>query len=165
MDISTEKTEDENIIPRKAAYDDDVLHFGMTAIPNILLQRRNELQLTISEMDFILQLLSRVKDGEYGNIIGPPIAKVAKQLGCTPTTLHGAKKRLVGKGYLAIINERNDLRTNIYDLRPFMEKINKHARQKRLWDKIEINRDEEGAGASQVDRRLEEILKKLRKEK
>jgi hypothetical protein len=56
-------------------------------------------------------------------------ASMLREMFLTPGTVHAAKRGLVGKGFIKILNERNKKRTNTYDLAPMKEKIEGLTRQ------------------------------------
>jgi hypothetical protein len=114
-----------------------IAHFGFTPIPNILLRNRVALKLAPAEWSLLIDLLSRALQESAEFLVYPSVGEIVAQTGYVSTTIHTAKDGLVEKKMMKIPNERNRLRTNFYDLRPCIEKLNRFASDKLA---------EEGAG-------------------
>lgn len=127
-----------------------VSEYGFTAIPNFLLQQRERLGLTIGEADFFMQLLSRVKNQDFSHVASPKFGEIAERLGCAYGTLNTSKNGLVEKGFIIVLDERNKNRTNTYDLRPGITKMERLARSELFF--------KGGVGSGILD----EVLKKLK---
>jgi hypothetical protein len=107
-----------------------IAHFGFTPIPNVLLWNRAALKLAPAEWILLVDLLSRALRESADFLVHPSVGEIAAQTGYVSTTIHTAKDGLLEKEMLEIPNERNRLRTNFYDLRPCIEKLNRFSRDK-----------------------------------
>jgi DNA-binding MarR family transcriptional regulator len=88
---------------------------------NLLVRNMKELGLTATEVILLEYLLSYVSEGDAR--VSPSLKEMHRATGFAPGTIHAAKRGLVGKGFIKILNERNKKRTNTYDLAPLREKI------------------------------------------
>ena len=85
------------------------------------------LGLTATEVILLGYLLSHVSEGD--SRVSPSLKEMHRATGFAPGTIHAAKRGLVGKGFVKILNERNKKRTNTYDLAPLREKLEGLTRQ------------------------------------
>ena len=88
---------------------------------NLLVRNMKALELTATEVILLEYLLSYVSEGDAR--VSPSLKEMHRATGFAPGTIHAAKRGLVGKGFVQILNERNKKRTNTYDLAPLREKI------------------------------------------
>jgi DNA-binding MarR family transcriptional regulator len=79
------------------------------------------LGLTATEVILLGYLLSYSSEG--GSRVSPSLKEMHRATGFAPGTIHAAKRGLVGKGFIQILNERNKKRTNTYDLALLREKL------------------------------------------
>ena len=86
-----------------------------------LVRNMKGLGLTATEVVLLGYLLSHVSEGDPR--VAPSLKEMHRATGFAPGTIHAAKRGLVGKGFIKILNERNKKRTNTYDLAPLREKI------------------------------------------
>lgn len=89
--------------------------------PNLLIRNMKALGLTATEVILLGYLLSHASEGDAR--VSPSLKEMHRATGFAPGTIHAAKRGLVGKGFVKILNERNKKRTNTYDLAPLREKI------------------------------------------
>ena len=88
---------------------------------NLLIRNMKALGLTATEVILLEYLLSHVSEGNPR--VSPSLKEMHRATGFAPGTIHAAKRGLVGKGFIKILNERNKKRTNTYDLASLWEKI------------------------------------------
>ena len=88
---------------------------------NLLIRNMKALGLTATEVILLEYLLSHVSMGDAR--VSPSLKEMHRATGFAPGTIHAAKRGLVGKGFIKILNERNKKRTNTYDLAPLREKL------------------------------------------
>jgi DNA-binding MarR family transcriptional regulator len=88
---------------------------------NLLIRNMKALGLTATEVILLGYLLSHASEGDAR--VSPSLKEMHRATGFAPGTIHAAKRGLVGKGFVLILNERNKKRTNTYDLAPLREKI------------------------------------------
>jgi DNA-binding MarR family transcriptional regulator len=104
---------------------------GMAISPNVffnlLVRNMKALGLTATEVILLEYLLSYVSEGNPR--VSPSLKEMHRATGFAPGTIHAAKRGLVGKGFIKILNERNKKRTNTYDLAPLREKLEGLTRQ------------------------------------
>jgi DNA-binding MarR family transcriptional regulator len=89
--------------------------------PNLLVRNIKTLGLTATEVILLEYLLSHASEGNPH--VSPSLKEMHRATGFAPGTIHAAKRGLVGKGFIKILNERNKKRTNTYDLAPLREKL------------------------------------------
>jgi hypothetical protein len=87
----------------------------------LLIRNMKALGITATEVILLGYLLSYVSEGDAH--VSPSLKEMHRATGFAPGTIHAAKRGLVGKGFVKILNERNKKRTNTYDLAPLWEKI------------------------------------------
>jgi|GEM_PF-2216453 DNA-binding MarR family transcriptional regulator len=86
-----------------------------------LVRNMKALGLTATEVILLEYLLSHVSKGDAR--VSPSLKEMHRATGFAPGTIHAAKRGLVSKGFIKILNERNKKRTNTYDLAPLREKL------------------------------------------
>lgn len=86
-----------------------------------LVRNMKALELTATEVILLEYLLSHVS--EVDARVSPSLKEMHRATGFAPGTIHAAKRGLVDKGFVKILNERNKKRTNTYDLALLWEKI------------------------------------------
>ena len=94
-----------------------------------LIRNMKELEITASEIIFLEYLMSHGFTWEADCTVSPSLKEMHRATGLATATIHAAKRGLVGKGFINILNERNKKRTNTYDLAPLREKIEGLTRQ------------------------------------
>jgi DNA-binding MarR family transcriptional regulator len=94
---------------------------------NLLVRNMKALGLTATEVILLEYLLSYISEGDAR--VSPSLKEMHRATGFAPGTIHAAKRGLVGKGFIKILNERNKKRTNTYDLAPLREKLEGLTRQ------------------------------------
>jgi DNA-binding MarR family transcriptional regulator len=88
---------------------------------NFLIRNMKALGLTATEVILLAYLLSHASEGD--SRASPSLKEMHRATGFAPGTIHAAKRGLVGKGFVQILDERNKKRTNTYDLAPMRKKI------------------------------------------
>ena len=94
---------------------------------NLLIRNMKALGLTATEVILLEYLLSDASESD--SRVSPSLKEMHRATGFAPGTIHAAKRGLVEKGFVKILNERNKKRTNTYDLAPFREKLEGLTRQ------------------------------------
>ena len=94
---------------------------------NLLIRNMKALGLSAAEVILLEYLLSDASESD--SRVSPSLKEMHRATGFAPGTIHAAKRGLVGKGFVMILNERNKKRTNTYDLAPLREKIEGLTRQ------------------------------------
>jgi len=112
---------------------------------NLLVRNMKALGLTATEVILLEYLLSYSSEGN--SRVSPSLKEMHRATGFAPGTIHAAKRGLVGKGFIKILNERNKKRTNTYDLAPLREKIEGLTKQ----DTIDTPEQKADAGETSHD--------------
>jgi hypothetical protein len=104
---------------------DDIFGTFATVLPegvfSLLIRNMKKLGLTATEVILLGYLLSHATEGD--SRVSPSLKEMHRATGFAPGTIHAAKRGLVGKRFVKILNERNKKRTNTYDLAPLREKL------------------------------------------
>lgn len=102
-----------------------VVKLGFVQVPNMLVRNRKSLNLTRSEQELAIILLSYEFNGTTSC---PSFVEIAKKNGMSSRTIHEAKSGLESKQYLRINRtQRNKYKTHQYDLSGLRKKIRKLA--------------------------------------
>jgi DNA-binding MarR family transcriptional regulator len=88
---------------------------------SLFIRNMKALGLTATEVILLGYLLSYTSEGD--SRVSPSLKEMHRATGFAPGTIHAAKRGLVEKGFVKILNERNKKRTNTYDLAPLREKL------------------------------------------
>jgi hypothetical protein len=86
-----------------------------------LIRNMKALGLTATEVILLEYLIYYSSEGD--SRVSPSLKEMHRATGFAPGTIHAAKRGLVGKGFVQILDERNKKKTNTYDLAPLREKI------------------------------------------
>ena len=98
-----------------------VAKLGFVQIPNILVRNRKALNLTGSEQELAMILISY----EFSGVVSfPSLKQITNQNGMSSSTIHSAKKGLENKRYLSIDRSKpNKYKTHQYDLLGLRKKL------------------------------------------
>jgi DNA-binding MarR family transcriptional regulator len=91
--------------------------------PNLLIRNMKVLGLASAEIVFLEYLISGNFSWEGNCVVPVSLKEMHRATGLATGTIHAAKKRLVAKGLVQILNTRNKERTNTYNLLPLREKL------------------------------------------
>jgi DNA-binding MarR family transcriptional regulator len=100
------------------------------AVSNLLVRNMKALVLTSAEIVFLEYLMSHGFSWEADCSVSPSLKEMHRATGLATGTIHAAKKGLVAKGFIKILNERNKQRTNTYNFMPLREKLEEFARRR-----------------------------------
>ncbi len=92
-----------------------------------LIRNMAQLKLDPIEVIFLAYLLTADAGWKEGKPVALPLRDVEQATGLSIGTIHKAKKGLVDKGFMAILNVRNQARTNTYDLSPMRQRLDGRA--------------------------------------
>jgi hypothetical protein len=99
------------------------MEFRCAAIPIALISRMAELRLEPAEFILLTFLFAADDAGKTDGTVSVALRIVSQSTGLAYATVHYAKKCLVAKGFIAVLNIRNLARTNTYDLSPLRRKL------------------------------------------
>ncbi len=99
----------------------------LAEIPAQLIRNMAELKLEPVEVIFLAYLLVADPGWKEGKPVALPLRDVEQATGLSIGTIHKAKKGLIDKGFMAIMNVRNQARTNTYDLSPMRQRLDGRA--------------------------------------
>lgn len=102
---------------------EEVMEFQCAAIPIALISRMAELQLEPAEFILLTFFLAADDVGKTGGTVSVSLKIVGQATGLAYATVHYAKKTLVARGFITVLNIRNITRTNTYDLSPLRRKL------------------------------------------
>ena len=102
---------------------EDVVDLQSANIPLALISRMAELELEPAEFILLVFFLAVDDVGKRGGTISVSLKIVGQATGLAYATVHYAKKCLVAKGFIAVLNIRSITRTNTYDLSPLRRKL------------------------------------------
>jgi hypothetical protein len=102
---------------------EEIADLQSAAIPLALISRMAELELEPAEFILLIFLLAADDVGNGGGTVSVSLKIVGQATGLAYATVHYAKKTLVARGFLAVLNIRNLTRTNTYDLSPLRRKL------------------------------------------
>jgi hypothetical protein len=106
-----------------ARYGATILRGGISAIPAALYRYQGKLKIGPQLVWFISSILAHKWDADMPH---PSLRKMAEETGVSEQQLHNYKKELVTRGWLVIINRRNDQGgkdTNFYDFTPLFTQL------------------------------------------
>ena len=81
------------------------------------------LNLAPSEFVFLAYLMAVDNEWKKGGSIAVPLHVVEEATGLSIGTIHAAKRGLIAKEFMTVLNVRNQARTNTYDLSPLRGKL------------------------------------------
>jgi hypothetical protein len=93
----------------------------LDGVSTVIVHNMKTLGLTATEVILLEYLLSYSSEGE--SHVAPSLKEMHRATGFAPGTIHAAKRGLISKGFVTILNERNEMRTNNYDLSLLWEKL------------------------------------------
>lgn len=93
------------------------------AYQHLLIRNMKALGLTSAEIVFLEYLMAHGFSWKADCRVSPSLKEMHRATGLATGTIHNAKKGLVNKGLIKILNERNKERTNTYNLLPLREKL------------------------------------------
>ncbi len=108
---------------RQAAHCKRVIEWTLAEIPAQLIRNMAQLQLDPIEFIFLAYLMSADPAWREGKPIALPLRDMQHATGLSIGTIYKAKRGLIDKGFMTIMNVRNQARTNTYDLLPLRRKL------------------------------------------
>ena len=116
------KSEEQRQLHRK-----QVVEWTLAEIPAQLIRNMAQLQLEPTEFIFLAYLLAADPGWKEGKPVALPLRDVEQGTGLSIGTIHKGKQGLIGKGFMTILNVRNQARTNTYDLSPMRQRLDSRA--------------------------------------
>ena len=108
---------------KREAHCEPAIEWKFVEIPANLIRNMAQLKLTPSEFIFLSYLLSADDAWKQGRPVAIPLRDAQRATGLSWGTIHSAKRGLIGKHFMSIMNVRNKARTNTYDLSPMRRKL------------------------------------------
>jgi hypothetical protein len=108
---------------KRQAHHEPPIEWNLVEIPAQLIRNMAELKLAPSEFIFLAYLLAVDSAWKQGGSIAVPLHVVEEATGLSIGTIHAAKRGLIAKGFMTVLNIRNQARTNTYDLSPLRQKL------------------------------------------
>lgn len=108
---------------KRQTHRERAIEWDLIEIPAQLIRDMARLDLTPAELIFIMYLLSVGHGWKQGHTIALPLRNVKQATGLSQATIHKAKRGLIEKGFMTIVNIRNQARTNTYDVGPMAMRL------------------------------------------
>ena len=112
---------------RRRQHHERAIEWTLAEIPAQLIRNMAQLQLEPMEFICLVYLLAADPGWKEGKPVALPLRDVEQATGLSVGTIHRAKKGLIDKGFMAIMNVRNQARTNTYDLSPMRQRLDGRA--------------------------------------
>jgi DNA-binding MarR family transcriptional regulator len=112
---------------RRQQHRKQAVEWTLAEIPAQLIRDMAQLRLEPTEFIFLAYLLAADVGWKEGKPVALPLRDVEQATGLSIGTIHKAKKGLIDKGFMAIVNVRNQARTNTYDLSPMRQRLDGRA--------------------------------------
>ncbi len=107
----------------RQAHHERSIEWNLVEIPAQLIRNMAELNLAPSEFVFLAYLMAVDNEWKKGGSIAVPLHVVEEATGLSIGTIHAAKRGLIAKEFMTVLNVRNQARTNTYDLSPLRRKL------------------------------------------
>lgn len=108
---------------RQAPHREHVIEWTLVEIPVQLIRNMAQLKLDPIEFIFLSYLLAADAEWKEEKPVALPLRDIQQATGLSIGTIHKAKRGLIDKGFISIMNVRNLGRTNTYDLSPMRQKF------------------------------------------
>jgi DNA-binding MarR family transcriptional regulator len=102
-----------------------IIEWSLIEIPAQLVRDMAQLKLTPAEFIVLIHLLCADNGWKQGHPVALPLRNMQQATGLSLGTVHNAKRGLIAKGFMTIMNVRNQARTNTYDLSPMRQMLGK----------------------------------------
>ena len=112
---------------RRRQHRKQAVEWTLAEIPAQLIRDMAQLRIEPTELIFLAYLLTADAGWKEGKPVALPLRDVERATGLSIGTIHKAKKGLIDKGFMAIMNVRNQARTNTYDLSPMRQRLDGRA--------------------------------------
>jgi hypothetical protein len=102
-----------------------IMEWSFIEIPAQLVRDMAQLKLTPAEFTLLVYFLGADGGWKKGYSVALPLRNVQQATGLSLGTVHNAKRGLIAKGFMMIVNVRNQARTNTYDFSPMRQMLYK----------------------------------------
>lgn len=100
-----------------------------TQVPTLVIRELKALALEPREVILLLYILSFAFMADDGGVVAVSLREMSRLTGLSSATIHAAKNGLIAKGFIALVDARNQDRVDMFDLSPLEARLDSFTKE------------------------------------